>query len=131
MLSERRLAVVVTSGDFDTLLEMTRTAGEATEAGAAVRVFFRDESIPAICRPEVALRLIPAGGTPPEASVSAVSSALARLAASGDARLYACSSSLYVWGVNSADLIPPISGARGLIAFLAEDLAGATDVMTY
>jgi peroxiredoxin family protein len=56
---------------------------------------------------------------------------LVELAAAGDVRLYACTSSMYVWGVSSQDLIPAMAGGRGLIAFLAEDLAGAADVLTY
>jgi peroxiredoxin family protein len=51
--------------------------------------------------------------------------------AAGDVRLYACSSSLYIWGVEAGDLDPAIHGSRGLIAFLAEDLAGASSVLTF
>ena len=51
MLSDApRRAVIVTSGDPETLVEMARASREALESGSAVRVFFRDESIPAICR---------------------------------------------------------------------------------
>lgn len=143
MLSEgRRLAVVVASGEIDTLAEMARVCGDAARSGRAVRVFFRDESIPAICRVEVAARLIPAtaisaehegepDATDAPTAGAAIEAALQELAGAGDVRLYACSSSLYIWGVESRDLIPAISGARGLIAFLADDLAGASEVLTY
>jgi len=141
MSEGRRLAVVVTTGDVGALERMARASSDVARSGAAVRVFFRDESIPAICRLEAAARLLP--GTPagerqhrerpsgdptPPGPVEAM---LQELTNSGDVRLYACSSSLYIWGVESSDLIPAISGARGLIAFLAEDLAGATEVVTY
>jgi hypothetical protein len=33
--------------------------------------------------------------------------------------------------VSAGDLIPEIAGARGLIAFLAEDLAEATEVLSF
>jgi peroxiredoxin family protein len=125
----RRIAVIVTVGDAERLLEVARTLGEAARSGAAVRVFFRDESLPAICTPEIASRLMPAASAGSDAN--SVHAALQELASAGDVRLYACSSSLYIWGIDSRDLIPALAGARGLIAFLAEDLAGASEVLTY
>jgi hypothetical protein len=38
---------------------------------------------------------------------------------------------MYLWGVSSEDLVPAMAGGRGLIAFLADDLAGAAQVLTY
>jgi peroxiredoxin family protein len=127
-----RRAVIVTSSDPETLIEMARASCEALESGSAVRVFFRDESIPAICTAEVAARLVPESLAASLAVTrNAVEAALQELAGAGDARLYACSSSLYIWGVDSGDLIPAITGSRGLVAFLADDLAGAREVLTY
>ena len=133
MLSDApRRAVIVTSGDPETVIEMARASREALESGSAVRVFFRDESIPAICKAEVAARLVPESlATSIAATRNAVEAAVQALASGGDARLYACSSSLYIWGVDAGDLISAITGARGLIAFLADDLAGASEVLTY
>ncbi len=131
MLSEgQRLAAIVTTGEADTLAEVVRAASDAARAGVAVRVFFRDESIPAICKPEVAAHVRPSSEASRRSDV-ATERALQELVDSGDVKLYACSSSLYVWGVEARDLIAPITGARGLIAFLAEDLAGAGQVLTY
>ena len=131
MLSqERRVAIIVTSGYAEKLLEVARQCSESAESGASVRVFFRDESIPSLCRPEVAARLLPDGDAD-AAELRGVHEQLEALADRGDVRLHACSSSLYIWGVESRDLIPAIAGARGLIAFLADDLAGASEVLTY
>ena len=130
MLSDaRRVAVIVTTGDPQTLAAMARGCQEAAASGSAVRVFFRDESIPAVCKAEVADRLLPQAAASEEQRAAV--QALHELATAGDVRLYACSSSLYLWGVQSADLLPAMSGARGLIAFLAEDLAGASEAHTY
>jgi len=130
-LSEtRRRAVIVTTSDTNRLGQIADESRAAAESGAVVRLFFRDESIPALCQPEVAARIIPEHLFDGEA-LARVQGAFERLATSGDARLYACSSSLYVWGVSSRELISAVAGARGLIAFLAEDLAGADDVRTY
>ena len=56
---------------------------------------------------------------------------LAALRDAGDVRLYACSSSLYLWGVAVSDLLPAIDSARGLIAFLADDVVGSDRVLSY
>jgi peroxiredoxin family protein len=111
-----RLAAIVTTGDPAAIEAMAASCSEAARAGARVAVFFRDESIPAI-RGET---------SPPR-----VAAALEQLAASGDVRLSACSTSLYLWGLTGKDLIPSIGGVRGLVAFLAEDVAGASSVLTY
>ena len=49
----------------------------------------------------------------------------------GDVQLFACSSSMYLWGVSAADLLPFMSGSRGLIAFLAEDMEDAAEVLSF
>jgi len=127
--SSRRIAVIVTTGEPEQLVDIAERCRESAGSGASIRLFFRDESIPALCRPEVAARLLPEGesGT---ARFAEVPPALDALRSAGDVRLYACSSSLYIWGVQSSDLIAAMTGARGLIAFLAEDLAGADEVVS-
>jgi peroxiredoxin family protein len=107
---------------------MATTCESAARAGATVTLFFRDETIPLICRQEVAARLTSAGGP---AAAPAVAAMLGELKAAGNVLCYACSSSMYLWGVSAGDLIPEITGARGLIAFLAEDLAEATEVLSF
>jgi hypothetical protein len=106
------------------LLSVAEACRAAANGGAAIRVFFRDESIPAISTDEAAARL-------GFSSDPAVHEAFAQLALQADTRLYACSSSLYVWNVRAEDLIPAIAGVRGLIAFLADDLTGADDIRSY
>ena len=130
MLSANRIALIVTTGEPERFGELAQRAARAAESGADVRIFFRDESIPLLCKPDVAARLLP-GGAEAGAALAPAREALAKLAGHDTVRLYACSSSLYLWGVGSGDLIDAVTGARGLIAFLAEDLAGAREVLTY
>jgi len=132
------VAAIVTTGEPSRIAEMAATCQAAARSGAAVRVFFRDESIPPICRPDRARQRgildVSSAATEGSAGVAqagGLEAVLEELAGSGDVRLYACSSSLYLWGVSAADLLPAISGSRGLVAFLAEDLADATQVLSY
>lgn len=120
----QHIAVIVTGGDSAPLREIAAICQPAAAQGAAVRIFFRDESIPLICRPDRAQPL----GRSPEPEVAEILEPLRR---AGDVRLYACSSSLYLWGLSAADLSPWIDGARGLVAFLVEDLGGASQVLSY
>jgi peroxiredoxin family protein len=126
-MAARRVAAIVTLGDRATFERFAAECSALARAGAQVRVFFRDESIPSICVDAVRRRLLPWE----MADDGSAESLLADLAVAGDVRLYACTSSMYVWGVSSQDLIPAMNGGRGLIAFLAEDLAGASQALTY
>ena len=124
-----KLAAIVTTGDLERLAELAAICNAAAIEGVEVHVFFRDESIPAICRPDARQRL---GLSDTEGTAGArIAAQLTELAQADNAELYACSTSLYVWGATAADLIPAIAGARGLIAFLADDLDGATRVLSY
>ncbi|MSQ24239.1 MAG: hypothetical protein EXR58_06795 [Chloroflexi bacterium] len=118
-----RLTAIVTTSVRPELEEVVSRCQAVARSGAAVRLFFRDESIPSICQPDVAAELGAQPGIDP--------AALMALQESGDVRLYACSSSVYIWGVTAADLLPSISGIRGLIAFLAEDLQDADEILSY
>jgi peroxiredoxin family protein len=123
-----KIAAIVTTGQPDALLDLLERCAHRAADGAVVRVFFRDESIPALCAPEVAPRLgwpELAGGGEREARM--VGEAFERLPGQGDAQLFACTSSMYLWGVAAAELRSGVRG-RGLIAFLAEDLEGADEV---
>jgi peroxiredoxin family protein len=132
LMQARRVAALVTLGDAETFEALVRECTAAARAGDEVRVLFRDESIPAICMDVVRRRLVPDQfADHGERIAASVDASLAALAGAGDVRLYACTSSMYLWGVTAQDLLPSIDGGRGLIAFLADDLAGAARVLTY
>jgi hypothetical protein len=129
-----KLAAIVTTGDVRRILDLVETCRAAVEKGQAVRLFFRDESIPLIVTPEVRDGVAPAVPPPTqearERDAQGLAVALADLATLPHVELSACSSSLYLWGLKAGDLIPAMSGARGLIAFLADDLDGAQQVLS-
>jgi peroxiredoxin family protein len=119
-----KVAAIATSCDPDVLRRLVGWCEEALARGADASVFLRDEAILQACRPEVAATL----GFIPAADVQ---QAFQRLAEPEQVRIWACSSSLYLWGVDAAALISAVSAARGLIAFLAEDVSGADAVRAF
>lgn len=136
----KRLAVIASRGDFNSLVQVGTLLMAAVGAGLAVRVFFRDEAIYKITRDGAGeLNLSEAYRGREDAVLQRMAGqGLLDLAAlftlikeTGDARLYACSSSVALCGVEPADLLPQIDGVRGLTAFLLEDVAGADHVLTF
>jgi peroxiredoxin family protein len=136
----KRLAVIVAHGELNSLVQAATLLMAAVASGVAVRVFFRDEAIPAITRAgagalqpspvyrdheaEFRRRLAAQG-------LDDVAGLLRAIKESGDARLYACSSSLALWGIEPEQLLPEVDEVRGLTAFLLEDVAGADHVLTF
>jgi peroxiredoxin family protein len=132
--------VIVTRGELNSLVQAATLLMAAVASGVAVRVFFRDEAIPALTRggartlrpssvyqdheAEFRWRLVAQG-------LDDVVGLLRAIKESGDARLYACSSSLALWGIEPDQLLPEVDGVRGLTTFLLEDVAGADHVLTF
>jgi len=136
----KTLAVLVSRGECNSLVQVATLLLAAVGSGIAVRVFFRDEAIYAITRSGAKEMRFSEGYRGREAAVRG------RLAAQGlddlpelfrqikevgDARLYACSSSLAICGVEEEQLLPEIDAVRGLTAFLLDDVATADRVLTF
>ncbi|HZT07147.1 MAG TPA: DsrE family protein [Chloroflexota bacterium] len=126
-----RLAAIVASGGVETMAAVIRDCSVRARQGMQVRVLFRDESIPMVCVPDARRRILAPSVAAEIDANRDLQAGLEELRQSGDVELYACTSSMYVWGITDADLGPAISGGRGLIAFLADHLAGAVLVVTY
>jgi peroxiredoxin family protein len=136
----KKLAVIVSRGDFNSVLQVATLLMGAVATGIAVRVFFRDESIYKITRTGAAVLDLSAGYRGREAEVrdrlaaqglSDLPALLREIKAVGDASLYACSSSVTICGVEPQELLPEIDGVRGLTAFLVEEVATADRVLTF
>jgi peroxiredoxin family protein len=135
----KRLAVIVARGELNSLVQVATLLIAAVSSGIAVRVFFRDEAIFAITRTGAPPRLSD-GYRGKEAQVRAelerqgladVPELLRQVKEAGDARFYACSSSLAICAVKPDELLPEIDAVRGLTAFLLEDVAAADHVLTF
>ncbi|MBI4635086.1 MAG: DsrE family protein [Candidatus Rokubacteria bacterium] len=136
----KTFAVIVSRGEFNNLVQVATLLLAAVGAGIAVRVFFRDEAIYKICPDGADVMDFSEGYRGREAETR---ERLARLEFAnlpglfrlikdtGDARFYACSSSLAICGVEPGDLLPEIDGVRGVTAFILEDVAAADRVLTF
>lgn len=136
----KRLAVVVSRGEFNSLVQVATLLLAAVGSGIAVRAFFRDEAIFKITRAGAKEMNFSAGYGGREADTRArlakqglddLPALLRQIKELGDARLYACSSSLAICGVPADQLLPEIDAVRGLTAFLLEDVAEADRVFTF
>ncbi len=136
----KRLAVIVSRGEFTSVVQAITLLLAAAGSGVAVRVFFRDEAIYKITRTGATELNVSAGHRRQEAAVRArlaaqgladLSDLLRQLKELGDARLYACSSSMALCGIEARELLPEVDGIRGITAFLLEDVASADHVLTF
>ena len=135
----KSLAVIVSRGSLNSLVQVATLLMTAVGSGVAVRVFFRDEAIFAIARGAPAPRLSDLyHGKEAHVLAELERQALAglpdlfrQIKDVGDARLYACSSSLAICGVKPDELLPEIDGVRGITAFLIDDMATADHVLTF
>ena len=136
----KSLAIIVSGGSTNNLIQVLTLLMAAVHADMKVRVLFRDEAV---------LRLTPAAFNRLDFSAAYAPDAagvqqrlkqldltdlhkLCRdIKASGDVRYYVCSSSLAICGLKQEDLIPEIDEVRGLPSFLMEDVATADKVLTF
>ena len=134
------LAVIVSRGETNALVQVATLLMAAVGSGGAVRVFFRDEAIFGISGQGAKPMRFSEGYRGRETEVSTrltrqglddIASLFAQIKEVGDAKLWACSSSMAICGVRPDELLPAIDGVRGLTAFLLEDVANADHVLTF
>ena len=135
----RKVAVIVTRGSLNQLVQAVTLLMSATVANAAVRVLFRDEAV---------LSVTTAGARDLRVSESLrkreglfyaqleqhgwrdVSTMLQTVKGHGDVRLWVCSSSLALYGVTTDELLPEIDGVQGLTSFFIDEIGTADRVLT-
>lgn len=136
----KSLAVIVSGGTTNDLIQALTLVMAAVHEGIKTRVLFRDESVFRLT-PEAINRL--ELSEPYRRDSQGLQRRLAKLdltdlhklcrdlKTSGDVKYYVCSSSLAISGLAKEDLIPEIDEVRGLPAFLKEDVATADKVLTF
>lgn len=136
----KSLAVLVSGGTTNNFLQVLTLLMACVHSDLAVRVLFRDESL---------FRLTSEGIKRFEFSeayrhradaltqrlrqhdLDDLQKLIGQIKASGDVKLYVCSSSLTLAGLKRDQLIPEIDDVRGLTSFLLEDVAAADKVLTF
>jgi peroxiredoxin family protein len=135
------LAIIVTRGTFNNLVQVATLIRTAAGDGTPVRVLFRDAALLAVR----ADRIGAIDFSPEFEGREAVTLELLRTADfedlhgflrdakehGDDVRYYACTSSMYYCNTPIEDLIPEIDGPRPLATFLAEDVRAADTVLTF
>ena len=134
------LAIMVSGGSTNNLIQVLTLLMAAVHADIKVRVLFRDESVYRLTPEKInAIELSDAYAH----DVAGVTQRLKQhdltdlhklcrdIKASGDVKYYVCSSSLALCGLTREHLVPEIDEIRGLPTFLAEDVAGADHVLTF
>jgi peroxiredoxin family protein len=136
----KSLAVIVSRGDFNSLVQVATLLMSAVASGVVVRVFFRDEAIYKVTRTGAKELDLSEAYRGREAAVverlaalglADLPALLREIKKTGDARLYACSLSMAICGVEPGELLAEIDAVRGLTAFLLEDVASAEPVLTF
>ena len=134
------LAVMVSGGSTNNLIQVLTLLMAAVHADVKVRVLFRDESVRRLTPERINAMELSAAYAHEAPGVQARLQKLdlvdlrklcGDIKASGDVKYYACSSSLAIWGLTREDLIGEIDEVRGLPAFLLEDVATADRVLTF
>ncbi len=136
----KSLAVIVSGGSTNQLLQVLTLLMAAVHSDMKVRVLFRDESVFRLKPSRInKLEFSESYNEDPvglqrrlkEHDLTDLHKLCRDIKASGDVRYYACSSSLAISGLKREELIPEIDEVRGLTAFLLEEVSAADKVLTF
>ena len=136
----KSVAIVVSGGSTNNLVQVLTLLMAAVHSEMKARVLFRDESIfrltpETINRQDLSpIHAADAAGTAERLAkldLTDLHKLCRDIKASGDVKLYVCSSSLAISGLGREDLIAEVDEVMGLPAFLLEDLSTADIVLTF
>lgn len=136
----RTLAIVASRGTLNALVNVFTLAMAAAVSEMRVRIFLRDEAVYQLSQKriqQIPLSEIYREVEPvmrrrlQEYALGDLQTLIRELKERGDVRLYACTSSMALCGLQEADLIPEIDEARGLTSFLLEEMSEADWVLSF
>jgi peroxiredoxin family protein len=134
------LALIISGGSLNQFVQVITLLMAAVHSDLSVRVLFRDEAVLRLTAEGLGqIALSPAFREQASAYLDRLKQhdlvdlrrLLADIKASGDVKLYACSSSLALAGIRREALIAEVDDVRGVPAFLLEDVATADRVFTF
>ena len=135
----KKLAILAASGTTNAMAQLMNLVMAAVASQIAVRVFFRDAAVLKLTKDGAATMNLSAEWQPRAAAITAQLKAhkldnlpalIRDVKSLGDAKFYACSSSLSLAGLDAKQLLPEIDAVRGLTSFLLEEMATADQVMS-
>jgi peroxiredoxin family protein len=121
------LALIISGGSLNQFVQVITLLMAAVHSDMSVRVLFRDEAVLRAFREQASAYL----DRLKQHDLVDLRRLLADIKASGDVKLYACSSSLALAGIRREALIAEVDDVRGVPAFLLEDVATADRVFTF
>ena len=135
-----KLALIVSSGSFNNLVQVCTLTMSAAASDISVRILFRDAAVLKVSKRHIKeINLSPAfAGIEDEvrenlrkANLDDLEKVFTDVKSKGDVKFFVCSSSMTLCNVKQEDLIPEIDDVKGLTSFLLEDMSEADRVLTF
>ena len=136
----KKLAVIVTRGSYNNLLQAIDVIGVAAEAGAQVTVLFRDEAAAKMTQSKASEMNLSEGFRGRESRVRewlkqrglhSLPSGLSDVKAKGDIKLSVSRESLEWFDITVEQLIAELDEVQGLASFWKETVIDADQVLTF
>jgi len=135
----KKLAILASTGTANGLAQLMNLVMASVASQMTVRVFFRDASVLRLTKdgaasaplsPEFQHRAATVSAHLKQHKLDNLPQLIRDVKSLGDVKLYACSSSLAIAGVDPKELLPEIDDVRGLTSFLLEEMATADQVLS-
>ena len=136
----KKLALIVTRGSYNNMLQACRLARIAVEAGTQVSLFFRDEAAAKLTHDKVKEMTFTEGYRGRESKVrdmlrqqklDDLPALLREMKEKGDAKFSVCRDSIEYFDVSVDRLIPELDEVQKAEAFWKEEAAKADQVLTF
>ncbi len=136
----KKLAMIVTRGTYNNLLQVSQLARIAAESGSQVSLFFRDEAAGRLTSEKVKELTFSEAYRGREAKVREMlrerklndfQAVLRELKDKGDVKLSVCRDSLEYFDLNVQQLIPELDEVQRAESFWKEEVEKANQILTF
>ncbi len=136
----KKLALVVSTGSFNNLVQVCTLTMAASASDISVRIFFRDAAVLKVSRRHIKEMNLSSAFAGHESEIienlkreklDDLEKTFAEVKSKGDVKFFVCTSSMAICGVKQEDLIPEIDQMKGLTSFLLEEMNEADIVLTF
>lgn len=135
-----KMAIIATRGSHTALVNLCTTIMAAAISEMTVRVFLRDEALYRMDRRRIREVVLPDIFEPEggeirkrltEMNLIDLTALIASAKAQGDVRIYACSSSMGIFGMKAEDLSEGVDEVCGMTSFLLDEILEAQKVLSF